>query len=212
MVGHNVRENLERLVVENGDDYAGLSKLIGRNAAYIQQFIKRGTPKILPERERGILARYFGVDEVELGAPETRSAMRDVRFIPRLAVEASAGPGSVDAGDSLAGKVGFDPKWLKKLSSSPERLSLISVAGDSMAPTLVDGEDIMVDASAAEEPLRDGIYVIRMDGVLMVKRLARAPGGKLSVRSDNPDWPSWEDVEPSDIQLIGRVVWAGRRV
>ena len=67
MVNEDPRAVLDRLVVDNGDDYAGLSKLIGRNAAYVQQFIKRGTPKRLPEAERGILARYFGVDERILG-------------------------------------------------------------------------------------------------------------------------------------------------
>ncbi len=54
----DARAALERLIADNGDDYAGLSKLAGRNAAYIQQYIKRGTPKKLPERERAILARY----------------------------------------------------------------------------------------------------------------------------------------------------------
>ena len=70
MVNENPREVLDRLVAKNGDDYAGLSKLIGRNSAYIQQFIKRGSPKRLPEKERGILARYFGVDEKILGGIE----------------------------------------------------------------------------------------------------------------------------------------------
>ena len=55
------RTVLERLIAQNGDDFAGLSKLIGRNPTYIQQFIKRGSPKKLTEVERGILARYFGV-------------------------------------------------------------------------------------------------------------------------------------------------------
>ena len=57
------RTVLERVIVQNGDDFAGLSKLIGRNPTYIQQFIKHGSPKKLPEVERGILARYFGVAE-----------------------------------------------------------------------------------------------------------------------------------------------------
>ncbi|HEX8448805.1 MAG TPA: peptidase S24, partial [Allosphingosinicella sp.] len=39
------RETLERLLKERGEDFAGLSRLIGKNPAYIQQFIKRGTPR-----------------------------------------------------------------------------------------------------------------------------------------------------------------------
>ena len=51
MADDDPRATLDRLIADNGDDYAGLSKLLGRNAAYIQQFIKRGSPKRLPELE-----------------------------------------------------------------------------------------------------------------------------------------------------------------
>jgi phage repressor protein C with HTH and peptisase S24 domain len=212
MAETDARAYLEKLIADNGDDYAGLSKLVGRNQAYIQQYIKRGSPKNLPEKERGILARYFGVDERLLGAPVDQGPFSAMRLIPQLAVEASAGSGSIDPSDLLAGKVGFDPKWLKKLTSDPASLSLISVAGDSMLPTLCDGDDIMVDGSAPTAPLRDGIHVIRMDDQLMVKRVIRGPGGTLSILSDNPTWPNWENVKAKDIQIIGRVVWAGRRL
>ena len=64
------RQALDRLIKANGDDYMSLSKLIGRNAAYLQQFMKRGTPLKLAEKDRNILARYFGVDESLLGGPK----------------------------------------------------------------------------------------------------------------------------------------------
>ena len=81
-----------------------------------------------------------------------------------------------------------------------------------MAPTLMDGDDIMVDRTAANQPLRDGIHVIRMDDVLMVKRLARGPAGRLSVLSDNPAYTGWPDVDGMEVTVIGRVVWTGRRL
>ena len=59
----------------------------------------------------------------------------------------------------------------------------VKVDGDSMAPTLNHGDDIMVDNRAAAGPLRDGIHVIRLDDVLMVKRLAGGPSVRLSVLS-----------------------------
>ena len=63
------RATLERLIRDRGEDYAGLSRLIGRNAAYIQQYIKRGSPRRLAEDDRRQLAAYFGIDEALLGAP-----------------------------------------------------------------------------------------------------------------------------------------------
>ncbi len=212
MVNKDPRETLDRLIADNGDDYAGLSKLVGRNAAYIQQFIKRGSPKRLPEIERGILARYFGVDEKILGGIAASAAKTGLRLIPKLAVGASAGPGAINDAEALAGKIGFDEKWLRKQGLEPSKLSLIRVDGDSMAPTLNNGDDIMVDNSASEAPLRDGIHVIRLDDVLMVKRLAKGPAGRMSVLSDNPAYPDWPDVDGGAVSIIGRVVWAGRRL
>jgi Peptidase S24-like len=212
MVNKDPRETLDRLIADNGDDYAGLSKLVGRNSAYIQQFIKRGSPKRLPEIERGILARYFGVDEKILGGIAASAAKTALRLIPKLAVGASAGPGAINDAEALAGKIGFDEKWLRKQGLEPSKLSLIRVDGDSMTPTLNNGDDIMVDNSAAEASLRDGIHVIRLDDVLMVKRLAKGPAGRMSVLSDNPAYPDWPDVDGGAVSIIGRVVWAGRRL
>jgi Peptidase S24-like len=212
MVNQDPRAVLEQLIADNNDDYAGLSKLVGRNAAYIQQFIKRGTPKRLPEIERGILARYFGVDEKMLGGMASSATKAGLCLIPKLAIGASAGPGSINDAEALAGKIGFDEKWLRKQGLEPSKLSLIRVDGDSMAPTLNHGDDIMVDNKAAQASLREGIHVIRLDDVLMVKRLAKGPAGRISVLSDNPAYPDWPDVDGASISIIGRVVWAGRRL
>ena len=135
----------ERLIAENGDDFAGLSRLISRNPTYIQQFIKRGSPKKLQRAESGILARYFGVDESLLDHPLTSAAKTGICFIPKLAVGASAGRGAIPGRETLAGKIGFDEKWLRKQGLDPSRLSLIQVEGDSMSPTLNHGDDIMVE-------------------------------------------------------------------
>ncbi len=207
------RALLAELIEENGEDFAGLSKLIGKNPAYIQQFIKRGTPRRLGERERGILARYFGIDEVLLGAPAQAAGRRGgLRMVPKLRIDASAGAGALTQEEAIAGQIGFDEKWLKKFGCEPSELSLIRVQGDSMSPTLMHGDDIMVDRSAANRPLRDGVHVIRMDDVLMVKRLARGPAGRVSVLSDNAGYPDWPDVDGIEVTIVGRVVWTGRRL
>jgi Peptidase S24-like len=211
MVNQDPRSVLEQLIADNGDDYAGLSKLVGRNAAYIQQFIKRGTPRRLPEIERGILARYFGVDEKILGGITSSAAKAGLCLIPKLAIGASAGPGAINDAETLAGKIGFDEKWLRKQGLDPAKLSLIRVDGDSMSPTLNHGDDIMVENDVAAT-LKDGVHVIRLDDVLMVKRLAKGPAGRLSVLSDNPAYPDWPDVDGETVAIIGRVVWAGRRL
>jgi hypothetical protein len=205
------RQVLARLIAENNDKAVALSQLVGRNLAYIQQFIKRGSPKKLGERERRILARYFGVDERVLGGPDSRKS-GGLRLVPKLAVGASAGAGALTDQESLAGRVGFDEKWLRRLGVDPAAVTLIRVQGESMVPTLMDQDDIMVDKSAAMRALKQGIYVLRMDDVLMVKRIRLLSSGNIDILSDNPGHPNWPDVDPASIQIIGRVVWAARAI
>ena len=82
-----------------------------------------------------------------------------------------------------------------------------------MAPTLNAGDDIVVDLADGPERLRDGIYVLRVDETLLVKRLAIHPfGRRVSVQSDNPAYPDWPDRKLTDIISIGRVIWAGRKI
>ena len=213
------RAALDRLLTEKGIDYAQLSARIGRNPAYIQQYIKRGSPRRLAEEDRARIAAYLGVSEALLGGPGAR-APAPVRargsamvLVPKLAIGASAGAGAIAEGEPVEGQVAFDPRWLRDLGADPRALSIIRVEGDSMAPTLNDGDDILVDGGDAVARLRDGIYVLRMDDALMVKRIARAPGpGRVSVISDNPHYKSWDDLPLTAVRLIGRVVWTGRRV
>ena len=208
------RGALERLIHQRGEDYASLSRLLGRNAAYVQQYIKRGTPKRLDERDRRLLARYFNVDEVQLGGPPAEPRLeQDMIAIRRLDLGASAGPGALDSDESDRGSIAFDPSWLRRLGVGDSgKLSLIRVEGDSMAPTLSDGDEILVDTGDSASRLRDGIYVLRIDDALVVKRLALGPGKRVSVRSDNEAYPGWPDCDLKSIALIGRVVWSGRRI
>jgi hypothetical protein len=212
MRNDDARAALGRLIDERGEDYAGLSRLLGRNPAYIQQYIKRGSPRRLAEADRRLLARYFGVDETVLGGEGGEA--RGLLPVPRLDVGASAGGGAFDGDERALAHIAFDPAWLRRIArGAPDLLSIIRVTGDSMAPTLVDGDDILVDRGDGADRLRDGIYVLRIDDALVVKRVAVNPAARtLSVRSDNPAYPGWPDCDPAAVDIVGRVVWTGRRV
>ena len=206
---------LEQLCTERGEDFAGLSRMLGRNPAYIQQFVRRGVPKRLKEEERRKLARYFSVPEALLGRPpESGQALGGLVSVKRHPVSVSAGPGAVVTEELGKPYFAFDERWLKALTSSrPSNLSIVRVEGDSMAPTLNAGDEILVDLGDAIERLRDGIYVLRNDDAVVVKRVALNPvGRRVTVQSDNPAYPDWPDCSLDDIKPIGRVIWAGRRI
>lgn len=206
---------LERLCAERGEDFAGLSRMLGRNTAYIQQYVRRGVPRRLGEDERRKLARYFGISETLLGGPaDEGGGAAGLLSVKRHPVLVSAGPGALVNEELGKPYFAFDERWLKALTpSSPSNLSIVRVEGDSMAPTLNAGDDILVDLGDAVDRLRDGIYVLRIDEALVVKRIALNPvGRRLTVQSDNPAYPDWPDCTLKDINPIGRVIWSGRRI
>jgi phage repressor protein C with HTH and peptisase S24 domain len=96
--------------------------------------------------------------------------------IRKLDVRASAGPGASVDGKDLIAAYSFYRRWLRAIGqAAPEKLSIVRVRGDSMMPTLADGDEILVSAHDGATLLRDGIYVLERDDALMVKRLASIP-------------------------------------
>ncbi|HXH53564.1 MAG TPA: S24 family peptidase [Sphingomicrobium sp.] len=210
------RHVIEQLCAERGEDFAGLSRMLGKNPAYIQQFVRRGIPRRLHEEDRRKLARYFAIPESMLGGPDLseNDFSKGLVAVRRDAVRVSAGPGAIAADESGKPYFAFDDRWLRALTATPaSQLTIIRVEGDSMAPTLNTGDDILVDLADRTERLRDGIYVLRVDDALLVKRLALNPvARRVTVQSDNPAYADWPDCAIGDIHCVGRVIWAGRRI
>ncbi len=109
----------------------------------------------------------------------------------------------------------FKEEWLREqLQISPSHLQVLRVSGTSMEPTLHAGDLMIVDVSP-QENIIDGVYVVRLDGALMVKRIQRLPGNNLEIISDNAAYRPFQigpSRPPSEFRVCGRVVWAGRRM
>lgn len=211
------RERLLELSLEKGSALSRLSEMIGRNPTYLQQFIRKGSPRKLEEKDRRMLAEFFGVAELELGGSEDKSYAPSQNGvlkagwvkIPRLPVSASAGPGRAIEAEEPFDNFRFSKRWLREQGLDGAHLSAITVEGDSMEPLLRAGDEVLVDVSP--KPFRDGIYVLRLDDTLLVKRVAARGGGRLSLLSQNAAYPPIE-VAAEDVEIIGRVVWKSGRL
>jgi phage repressor protein C with HTH and peptisase S24 domain len=206
MTAADPRQRLLDLAGERGQSLAQLSALIGRNASYLQQFVRKGSPRKLEEGDRAKLARFLGVSEAELGGAEEKSFESDWVDVPRRPLTASAGPGALALDEQAIGAFRFTRRWLRQQGLDPRHVSAIQVEGDSMEPTLRNGDEILVDETP--RPPRDGIHVVRVDGVLLVKRLETGRPGVLVLKSDNPAYDPIE-LAPRDVEVVGRVVWKG---
>lgn len=207
----DAREKLFALAQEKGSSLAALSRMLGRNSSYLQQYITKGSPRKLEEEDRRRLAQYFSVGEAELGAPEDISYADSGEWVevPRLAVDASAGPGAVSAQETAFDSLVFSRRWLREQGFEPGQLSAIRVSGDSMEPLLRHGDEVLVDRRA--QPFRDGIHVVRIDETLLVKRVADQGGGRFALLSQNLAYPPVA-VTAQELEIVGRVVWKSGRL
>jgi phage repressor protein C with HTH and peptisase S24 domain len=205
------RERLAALAGETGNSLAALSRMIGRNSSYLQQYITKGSPRKLEEEDRRRLAEFFGIGESELGAPEEKSSIGRGEWVdvPRLALEASAGPGATAAEEIPFDAFRFSRRWLRENGLDPAQLSAIRVMGDSMDPLLRDGDEILVDR--APRAFREGVHVVRLGDALHVKLLQAVPPDRLRLISKNPAYEPVE-VAMADVDVVGRVVWKGGRL
>ena len=149
----------------------------------------------------GVSAKHYG-DEYAL--------------VPIYDVRAAAGHGAAVEFEQVTDALMFKRQWInQELHANAADLYLIYVDGESMEPTLRPGDIILIDRRSAQAVPRDGIYVLRIDGSLLVKRLQRLPGRRVTVSSDNPAYAPFEltlDAAGEDIAIVGRVVWSGRRM
>ncbi|MFB0613299.1 LexA family transcriptional regulator [Aurantiacibacter poecillastricola] len=210
----NSRDRLAELAKARGISLAALSRMLSRNPTYLQQYITKGSPKKLEEEDRRVLAQFLGVDEEELGGPKEKSyktlhRSKEWVDVPRLAVDASAGPGAANGEEQVFDAFRFSRRWLAEQGLDGAELSAIRVVGDSMEPLLREGDEVLVDCR--EQPFRDGVHVVRLDEVLLVKRVASKGGGRFALLSQNQAYPPI-DVDGGDFDIIGRVVWKSGRV
>lgn len=106
--------------------------------------------------------------------------------------------------------VEFDLNLLRSITRSPAaRVIVVRPRGDSMFPTLLNGDWVLIDTTQRTLNLDDKIWACSVYGAGAVKRLKAIGKGKVEVRSDNPIAGNRE-VDAGDLVILGRVIWIGR--
>ena len=232
------RLRVMKLIQQKRTDLKKASLAIGRNAAYLQQYLYRGIPKTLPEDAREALAIFLGVPEESLRPPKTESAvepalpalaaaiatapptamgggMPGFSQVPELDVRASAGHGAFHEGDEEIKAVWMFPDAVirHELRARSANLRIITIDGDSMEPLLASGDRVLVD-TAQRVPAPPGIFVI-WDGLgIVAKRIEHIPTAEPSrivIKSVNPLYGDYERPT-EEVNIVGRVIWAGKKL
>lgn len=148
-------------------------------------------------------------------AKRDRSISRqEMVFLPLIDQAAAAGAGMYSDAPEIVAEVPFLLEQIQALTRTPtDNLALIRVAGDSMWPTLHDGDQVLIDRSV-RTIRRDGVYVLRAGNSddIQVKRIQWEPGKTVRIISDNTLYEPFAGVDPDDLAVLGQVCWLGRRV
>lgn len=208
-----VRKRILRALNERGMDMKELSLRLGRNHAYMQQFLYRGLPRQLKEADRRKISAILSILETDLGGPSgAPSAAVQYRTVPEYAVTAAAGGGAVVAEENIISGWPFAEDYLEsELKLGAAQLAIIEVRGDSMEPTLSSGDRVLVNLND-KQISQPGLFVLFDGDGTVIKRIEKVPGKNVVVLiSDNPRHSRYE-VAATDIQIAGRVVWRAGRV
>lgn len=211
-------ERLTSLMNEKGISQAELARLIGIKQPSVFKILNGETrnPKKILE-----IATVLNVDPhwlktgegdpdpsyriVEVSEPQNPNTVR----VDILDVEASAGNGAyLSPTEQGLLSQEFDLTFFHQQfgRADAKHLKLITVKGDSMAPTLESGDLLYVDISE-NYFAADGLYVFTFDGQTFIKRLQKV-GKEMLVISDNPTYKEWTFTQDDDVFIHGRVVFS----
>lgn len=133
--------------------------------------------------------------------------------VARFTVQASAGNGAVVLAEDVADYFRVGRDWLERYVPRGARSGIIEAKGDSMEPTIRDGDILLLNFDIERQDVANGgVFVITIDGNLFVKRLQIMLDGSIMIRSDNDRYePERVDREYADEKMLvhARVVWSG---
>jgi len=134
----------------------------------------------------------------------------DFVLVPLMSGKISAGGGLIPD-NTIQVQLAFRHDWIKR-HGDPKRMSLIRVSGDSMEPTLVSGDIVLVDHNRNYIDPQGGIYAIVIDDMVMIKRLQpNHISKKILVISDNNKYRAIE-ANPDELIIQGKIIWFGREI
>jgi repressor LexA len=166
---------------------------IGTVQAHLRALERKGALKRRPFQARGLY----------LTAPEERSGGEAVRNIPIVGPVAAGTP--LLAVENIEGVIPVHTDWAKG-----EELFCVRVKGESMMPTLWDGDYLLIRRQAAVE--NDAIAVALTEGEVVVKRVVRT-GHHLTLKPDNDAFPTRTvNLKQQTVQILGKAVGVYRKL
>ena len=210
-----LKERLLRLLKDNDISQSQLADKIGCTRAAVNQWLRTGrepSPELLRKMAEILNTTPAYLLFGDEGTGHSIESEDGYILIPCIDVQASCGGGCNNDNPCLVKLVKVAQEWLRLHApfANKRRLNIITAVGDSMIPTVHNGDMVILDTS--QNTVRsDSMYAFIKDGELFLKRLQRIGNG-LRVISDNQLYPPFElnDSDLERVKIIGRVCTIGR--
>ena len=133
-------------------------------------------------------------------------------LIPELELGYSMGGGNVIELFEQTGIAPFKRDWLRPMmKGSFDDLFVAKGEGDSMIPTMLDGDIVLIDTAQKNILMQDRIWALSYGDLGMIKRVRKLPDEGYQINSDNPSVTPITAYD-GEMHVIGRVIWVGRRM
>lgn len=219
-------ERIDERLQERGWSQGELARRIGVSQPTIWKLVSGNaqTSKHLREiaRQLGTTEEYLlgetddpspklGEQQLAWRGPPAEIAEATV-MIPQLDIGYSMGGGSVFTDYAQTAMIPFPREWLRPLIGGTfGELFVARGEGDSMMPTILDGDIVIVDTAQKTIVKQDRLWCLSYGDLGMIKRVRVQPDGGALIISDNPAVENFTAYD-QEVHTIGRVIWIGRRV
>ncbi|NJB67528.1 transcriptional regulator with XRE-family HTH domain [Desulfobaculum xiamenense] len=201
-------ERIEALK-DKGQSYAATAKLIGVKPPTITRWLKGDRSKLSLD----IFLRCM--DALQIQPHDVFSGitpdLQEYDFIPKVTAKLGCGSGSLQVESDVQGLYAFRSDFLEMWHFHKSRLVMFEATGDSMSPTIEDGDNILISTGTDMAPRTGELWAIGIDEELLIKRIERRPG-VLVLKSDNLSYKPIEVPlnDHANIRLIGKALWLAR--
>ena len=174
------------------------AELTGKSASHVYKICRGASRPSLAYLEQ--LNDAFRIDlnwlltgeQADRTEPVAKASNDDLVHAPMFDVQASAGMGMDVHSEDISDYFTFNKQWLsRELGVSGDQLVFVTVSGDSMEPTLFDGDRVLVDMGKKSINSHSA-YLLHTEQGLLVKRLVTKEAGTIQVISDNPTYDAWQ--------------------
>ena len=217
-VSYGSIQNYERGQIPKGDNLLNIARALECGMEWLiageSPSSEAASPRLLPIGEvRQQNPVYIEVIKGEkITAPLPDLDPQTIVSIPKIEAKLSPDSDFLVSGDHIIGYYFFRKDWLKTMGAAKD-LVLLNIVGDSMEPTLAEGDTVMIDL--ARVSITGGnIYAIGEGETILIKRIQPLVGGKIQILCDNRAiyQPQEIDLSKHPIRIIGQVVWMSKKL